>query len=98
VVLQAPRSVFQGQSVTLALQVQNKRGWPLDGVPVVFQVDPTWSWEVTLFPTQTTTRHGIAEVQFRADCLGIVDLTAQVGAVTKRAAIKVVPRHRSRIW
>jgi hypothetical protein len=97
--LQAPTTVFQGQSVEIVLQVRNGQGEPLDGVPVAFQVDPTWSWEASVFPSRTMTQQGIARVQFRADRIGVVDVMAGVGPITKRAAVGVVSQHNTgRSW
>ena len=87
---QVPRTVFQGQSTEVVLRVQNGQGEPLDGVPVLFQVDSTWSWDASIFPLRTVTQHGTARTQFRADRIGGVDVTTRVEHITKTATIGVV--------
>lgn len=66
----------------LTVQVQDAQGRPVDGVPVTFQVDPTWERETTLFPLQTQTRGGMARATFEVRTTGIVQVTARVENTT----------------
>jgi hypothetical protein len=88
--LQVPNTVFQRQSAEVVIRVRNGQGEPLNGVPVVFEVEPTWNRHAVVFPQRTMTNHGTARVQFEAGLIGVVNVTARVGPITKRAAIVVI--------
>jgi hypothetical protein len=89
--LQVPANVIQNRWVALVVEVENAQGQPLDGVPVEFQVDPVWEGDAVIAPQQTVTRSGMAQVQFRADLIGVVPVTARVGSQTDTATIWVNP-------
>jgi hypothetical protein len=91
--LQTPSTVFQRQSVEVIIRVRNRQGEPLDGVPVVFEMDSTWERDAWVFPRRMTTTNGIARTQFWSGLIGSVQVTARVGEITRRAAIVIVSRN-----
>jgi hypothetical protein len=93
--LQAPHTAFQGRSAEIVIRVQDEQGEALDGVPVVFEVDPTWDGDAAVFPQSTMTNRGIARVQFQADSIGVVNVTARVGQVTRTVPIVITMLHNT---
>lgn len=91
--LQAPSTVFPRQSEEVIIRVRNGQGEPLDGVPVVFEMDPAWERDAWVFPRRLRTTNGIARTQFWSGLIGVVQVTARVGETTKGVAIVVVSRN-----
>jgi hypothetical protein len=91
--LQVPSTVFQRQSVDVIVRVRNGHGEPLDGVSVVFEMDPAWETNAWVFPRRMTTTKGIARTQFWSGLIGAVQVTARVGEITRGTAIVVVSRN-----
>jgi hypothetical protein len=90
VTLETPQTMFQGHDAAVVVRVQNGQGLPVDGILVVFQVDPPWARYVSIRPGQGRTRGGRVRAIVRADLVGQVRLTVRVGALTKQATITVV--------
>ncbi len=44
----------------LTVRVQNAQGQPVDGVPVMFQVEPDWVQDASVIPQSAITRDGVA--------------------------------------
>src|SRR5262245_66411894 len=49
------------RTAALIVRVQDAQARPVDGVPVMFEVEPGWAGCLTLDPSQTSTRGGIAQ-------------------------------------
>lgn len=90
VALETPQTIFRWQDAAVVVHVRNGQGLPANGVPVTFQVDPAWARYVSIRPAHALTQGGRVRVMLRADMVGLVWITARVGAVTQRAAIAVV--------
>src|SRR5262245_30940785 len=63
--------------------VQDGQGRPVDGVPVLFAVEPIWAQSIILFPLQTETRAGVARaILSEPKTTGLVSMTARVDNTT----------------
>ncbi len=86
---QAPNSIGSHEDPELVVHVKNSHGQPVNGVPVVFQVDPAWQGAASIFPERVLTHNGVAHARLRVDLIGVVGVTARVGTLTKKASIAV---------
>ncbi len=75
----------------LTVRVQNAQGQPVDGVPVMFQVEPDWGQDASVIPQRVITRDGVAQADFRADTTVIVRVVVRVDETTQETAIVVSP-------
>ena len=73
----------------VSVRVQDARGQLVDGVPVIFEVEPGWAQPASVSPSQVTTRGGMARTVFTARLTGIVHVTARVDNTTAQATITV---------
>ncbi len=78
------------KTAELIVRVQDAQGRPADGVPVTFDVEPEWVRSVSISPSQTSTRGGIARaVFFEPQTTGVVRVMAHVDTMTAQARITV---------
>lgn len=84
-----PYSTSLGEDQEIVVKVRTLQGMPAHGIPVRFHLAPAWQGKAQIVPTATTTAHGIARARVRADLLGRVGVTVQVGfgTVTKRTGV-----------
>ncbi len=75
----------------LTVRVQNAQGQPVDGVPVMFQVEPDWGQDASVIPQRAITRDGVAQAVFRADTIGVVRVVVRVDETTQETVIVVSP-------
>jgi len=87
--LQAPDLVRQFENVELVAVIKDSQGQPVNGIPVMFQVPPTWQPTTRLVPNQAMTHGGIARATFEAGLPGVVTVVAQAGDTTKTMHITV---------
>ena len=87
--LQAPDLVRQFENVELVAVIKDSQGQPVNGIPVMFQVPPTWQATTRLVPNQAMTHGGIARATFEAGLPGVVTVVAQAGDTTKTMHITV---------
>jgi len=87
--LQAPDLVRQFENVELVAVIKDSQGQPVNGIPVMFQVPPTWQPTTRLVPNQAMTHGGIARATFEAGLPGVVTVVAQAGDTTKTRHITV---------
>ena len=74
----------------LIVRVQDAQGRPVDGVPVMFEVEPGWAESIALAPSQTSTRGGIARATLSEPLTtGVVHVMARVDNVTTQARLTV---------
>jgi hypothetical protein len=74
----------------VVVRIRNGQGQPVDGVPVVFELEPLWAQSVDLAPRQTATRHGLARAVFsQPQTTGVVHITARVDNTTARMRLTV---------
>jgi len=95
--LQAPDLVRQFENVELVAVIKDSQAQPVNGIPVMFQVPPTWQPTTRLVPNQAMTHGGIARATFEASLPGVVTVVAQAGDTTKTMHITVTG-HGSRIY
>jgi hypothetical protein len=75
----ASAAEYSATRAALLVQVQDGQGRPVDGVPVVFELEPGWANRAVLSPTQTVTRGGLARSIFsQPQSTGVVRITARV--------------------
>lgn len=78
------------QASDLIVRVQDAQGRPVDGVPVMFEVEPGWAASISLAPSQTSTRGGIARATLsEPKTTGVVHVMARVDNVTAQARLTV---------
>jgi hypothetical protein len=77
-------------STELIVRVQDAQGRPVEGVPVTFEVEPSWAPSIALAPSSTTTRGGIARaVVSNPQTTGVVHILARVDTMTAQARLTV---------
>jgi hypothetical protein len=78
------------QVAEVIVQVQDAQGRAVDGVPVTFELEPAWANSITLAPSQTTTRGGIARAVVSAPkTSGVVRIMARVDNTTAQTRLSV---------
>lgn len=78
------------QVAEVIVRVQDAQGRAVDGVPVMFELEPGWVRSITLAPSQTTTRGGIARaVVSEPRTSGIVRIMAHVDNTTAQTRLTV---------
>jgi hypothetical protein len=78
------------KTAELIVRVQDAQGRPADGVPVTFDVEPEWVRSVSISPSQTSTRGGIARaIFFEPQTIGVVRVMAHVDTMTAQARVTV---------
>ena len=77
------------QAAILVVRVRDAQGQPVDGIPVRFAVEPSWTQNASLTPAETLTRNGEARAIFQANTIGVVQVMAQVDNVTQEARITI---------
>lgn len=88
-----PISIVEHQSQVIVVRVQDAQGQPVDGVPVTFQVDPSWVDNTSVVPARTTTRAGEAHAVFRAGLVGRVPIKIVVENTPYEVTITVSGRN-----
>ena len=74
----------------VAVHVRNGQGQPVDGVPVVFELEPLWAHSAVLAPLQTVTRNGLAHAIFaQPQTTGVAHITARVDSTAVRTWITI---------
>jgi hypothetical protein len=85
------------QVTELIVQVQDSQGRPVDGVPVTFEVEPGWERSISISPSHTNTRGGIARAHCSApQTTGVVRIMARVDHTTAQATLTVLTYERKR--
>lgn len=80
------------QSAEVVVRVRDAQGQPVDGIAVMFPVEPSWTQYASLAPEEAPTHKGEAPAIFRASTTGVVPIMARVDNVTLRATITVAGR------
>ena len=83
-----PRPNFP-EAATLVVRVRDAQGQPVEGMPVRFSVEPSWTQNVSFTPAEMLTRNGEAQTTFQANTTGVVHLRARVDNVTCEATITI---------
>ena len=78
------------QTTEVIVRVQDAQGRPVDGVPVTFEVEPGWARSISLAPSQTSTRGGIARaILSEPKTTGVVHVMARVDNVSAQARFTI---------
>jgi Bacterial Ig-like domain (group 1) len=85
----SPRRSGFPEAAALVVRVRDAQGQPVDGIPVRFSVEPSWTQNASLTPAETLTRNGEARAIFQANTIGVVHVMAQVDNVTHEARITI---------
>ncbi len=74
------------------VRVRDAQGQPVDGLPVVFAAEPSWTQNVSFTPPEVRTRNGEARTIFEANTTGVVHIMAGIDHVTREARITIQSR------
>ena len=80
------------QTAEVVVRVRDAQGQPVDGIAVLFSVEPSWAQYASLTPAEALTRNGETRAVFAARTTGVVPVMARVDNVTLGAAITVERR------
>jgi hypothetical protein len=80
------------QAAEVVIRVRDAQGQPVDGIPVMFAAEPSWTQNVSFTPTEARTRNGEARTIFQANTTGVVHIMARVDNVTRAATITIESR------
>ena len=80
------------QAAEVVVRVRDAQDRPVDGIAVMFSVEPSWTQNVSLTPAETRTQNGEAHTTVQANTIGVFHVMARVDNVTPRAAITVASR------
>jgi hypothetical protein len=73
----------------LVVRVQDAQGRPVDGVPVVFALEPEWQQSASITPQQASTRNGMVRAILEPKTTGAIRVMARVENVTQAVVITV---------
>ena len=73
----------------LVVRVQDAQGHPVDGVPVVFALEPEWQQSASITPQQASTRNGMVRAILEPKTTGAIRVMARVENVTQAVVITV---------
>jgi hypothetical protein len=80
------------QASEVVVRVPDAQDQPVDGLPVVFSADPSWTQNVSFAPAEARTRHGEARTTFEANTTGVVHIMAYVDHVMREARMTIQSR------
>ena len=80
------------QAAEMIVRVRDAQGQPVDGIPVMFTAEPSWTQNVSFTPTEARTRNGEARAIFEANTTGIVHIMVRVDNVMREATITIQSR------
>ena len=80
------------QASAIVVRVREAQGQPVDGLPVVFSAEPSWTQNVSFTPPEGRTRNGEVRTIFEANTTGVVHILVRVDQVTREARITIQSR------
>ena len=80
------------QAAELVVRVRDAQDRPVDGIAVMFSVEPSWTQSASLTPAEALTRNGDVHTIFQASTTGVVHVMARVDNVMRKATITVAGR------
>src|SRR5262249_14820600 len=80
------------ETAEVIVRVRDAQERPVDGIAVVFSVDPSWTQNVSLTPTEARTQHGEAHTIVQVNTTGHFHVMVRVDNTTPRAALTVLSR------
>jgi hypothetical protein len=82
-----PNTILLRADSEIVVKVQNAAGQPVDGIPVLFEVDASWSGDATISPARVATHKGRASAFIDAGILGILPVWITVDGTTQEIRI-----------
>lgn len=82
---------YLADSTQVIVRVHNAQGQAVNGVPVEFQVEPSWAQNASLTPSRAITQDGEAHAVFHANLIGVVRLVVRVEDRARDTTIVVSP-------
>jgi len=76
----------------VVVRVRDAQGQSVDGLPVVFSAEPSWTQNVSFTPAEARTRHGEARTIFEANTTGVVHIMARIDHVAREARMTIQSR------
>jgi len=73
----------------LVVRVQDAQGRPVDGVAVMFELEPAWQPSASITPQHASTRDGMVRAILEPKTTGVIRVMARVADVTQEVAIAV---------
>jgi hypothetical protein len=64
----------------------------VDGLPIVFSAEPSWTQNVSFNPPEARTRNGEVRTIFEANTTGVVHIMARIDNVTREARSTIQSR------
>jgi len=80
------------QASAIVVRVREAQGQPVDGLPIVFSAEPSWTQNVSFNPPEARTRNGEVRTIFEANTTGVVHIMARIDNVTREARITIQSR------
>jgi Big-like domain-containing protein len=80
------------QETVLTVRVRDAQGQPVDGIPVMFQVEPSWTHDISLTSEQERSRNGEARTVLGPRTTGVVRVEARVDNAVLHTAITISRR------
>lgn len=77
------------RSTAVIVRVQNAQGQPVDGVPVEFQIEPSWVQSASITPPRALTQDGSARAIFVPQTTGAARITVHVENVAHATTLVV---------
>jgi hypothetical protein len=90
--LTTPGTVLLNDVTAVVVFVYDAQGRPVDGIPVVLQVEPAQAIHAPIVPQPAVTQRGKAEVVLQPAQVGLVRITAVVEQTAQTVTIAVVRR------
>jgi hypothetical protein len=85
-----PDAARYSQTADVIVTVQDAQGRPVDGVPVTFELEPSWVGRASLEPSTTRTRGGKARALFSdPKTTGVVQILVRVDGTTAPVRLTV---------
>src|SRR5438128_8397211 len=69
----------------VVVRVRDAQGRPVDGLPVVFSAEPSWTQNVSFTPPEAHTRNGEVRTIFEANTTGVVHIMSRIDHVAREA-------------
>jgi hypothetical protein len=87
-----PSTILLRAATEIVVKVQDAAGQPVDGLPVLFEIDASWSGDATISPARVATRKGRASAVIDAGVLGIMPLWVTVDGTRRKIEITTAQR------
>ena len=87
-----PSTILLHAATEIVVKVQDAAGQPVDGLPVLFEVDASWSGDATISPARVSTHKGRASAVIEVGVLGIMPLWVTVDGTRQEIRINAEQR------